>query len=58
MLDAAFYGTKAKVADKAGEPIVRRTPLSRETLQRIFAGLFLFWSGRRVFRALRAGFRR
>ncbi|HWG57022.1 MAG TPA: hypothetical protein VNT58_10920 [Gaiellaceae bacterium] len=57
MLDGAFYGSRASIVDKLGRPITRHTPLSHRTLQRAFAALFLFWSSRRVFRALRAGLR-
>jgi hypothetical protein len=58
MTRAAHYGTRAKLADRVERPLARHTPLSRDTLRSLFGGLFLFWSARRVFRALRAGFMR
>jgi len=56
-LDGAFYGSRASIVDKLGAPVTRHTPLSQSALRRAFAALFLFWSSRRVFRALRAGLR-
>lgn len=58
MTQGAFYGSRAKLATKAEGPVTRRTRFSTETFRSLFGALFLFWSGRRVVRALRAGFRR
>lgn len=58
MTDAAFYGSRAKLAQKVEGPIERVTPLRRDTIRSLFGALFLFWSSRRVVRALRAGLRR
>lgn len=57
MTQAAHYGSRAKLAEKLETPIAKRTPLSRDTLRSLVGALFLFWSARRVFRALRAGLR-
>jgi hypothetical protein len=38
-------------------PLAQRTPLSRESVRSLFGALFLFWSAKRLVRALRAGFR-
>lgn len=57
MTHAAVYGTRGKLAKKAEGPIARRTPLSRERIRSLVGALFLFWSVRRVVRALRAGLR-
>ena len=58
MTHAAVYGTRGKLAKKVEGPVARRTPLSRESVRSLFGALFLFWSTRRVIRALRAGLRR
>ena len=55
MTHASVYGTRGKLVDRAERPLARRTPFSRETIRALFGGLFLFWSVRRVVRALRAG---
>lgn len=55
MAEAAHYGTRGKLAERIEKPLAKRTPLSRETLRSLSGALFLFWSARRVFRALRAG---
>lgn len=57
IMHAAHYGSRAKLAEKIEEPLARRTPLSRDALRSLVGGLFLFWSARRVLRALRAGLR-
>ena len=57
MTEAAHYGTRAKLADPVERRVAQHTPLSLETLRSLLGGLFLFWSARRVFRALRAGLR-
>ncbi len=57
MTQAAHYGARGKIADRIEEPLARRTPLSRETLRSLVGGLFLLFSARRVYRALRAGLR-
>lgn len=57
MTQAAHYGSRAKIAELIEKPLARRTPLSRDTLRSLAGALFLFWSARRVFRALRAGLR-
>jgi hypothetical protein len=57
MTHAAVYGTRGDLAKKLEKPIAKRTPLSRDTIRSFVGGLFLFWSARRVFRAVRAGLR-
>lgn len=57
MAQAAHYGSRAKLADPIEQRVARHTPLSRDTLRSVVGGLFLFWSARRVYRALRAGLR-
>lgn len=54
---AAVYGSRGKVVDRVQEPISRRTPLSADSVRSLFGALFLFWSVRRIVRALRAGLR-
>ncbi len=58
MTHAAVYGLRGDLAKKVERPLARRTPFSRESVRSVFGALFLFWSARRVVRALRAGFRR
>ena len=58
MTHAAVYGPRGDLAKKVERPLARRTPLSRESIRSLFGALFLFWSARRVVRALRAGLRR
>ena len=55
MMHASVYGSRGKLVDKAERPLARRTPFSAETIRSLFGALFLFWSVRRVVRALRAG---
>jgi hypothetical protein len=55
MMHASVYGSRGKLVDKAERPLARRTPFSTETIRSLFGALFLFWSLRRVVRALRAG---
>lgn len=57
MTHAAVYGSRGKIAQKVERPIAERTPLSRDSVRSLFGALFLFWSARRIFRALRAGLR-
>jgi hypothetical protein len=57
MTHAAVYGTRGDLAKKLERPLARRTPLSRDQIRSLVGGLFLFWSARRVFRALRAALR-
>lgn len=57
MTHAAVYGSRGKLAKKVEGPIAERTPLSRDAVRSLFGALFLFWSARRVYRALRAGLR-
>lgn len=57
MTHAAVYGTRGSLAKKLERPLARRTPLSRDQIRSLVGGLFLFWSARRVFRALRAALR-
>jgi hypothetical protein len=57
MTHAAVYGTRGNLVRKAERPLAKRTPLSRESIRSLFGALFLFWSLRRVVRALRAGLR-
>jgi hypothetical protein len=57
MTHAAVYGTRGDLARKLERPLARRTPLSRDQIRSLVGGLFLFWSARRVVRALRAGLR-
>ena len=58
MTHAAVYGPRGDLAKKVERPLARRTPLSRESIRSLFGALFLFWSARRVVRALRAGLHR
>ena len=58
MTHAAVYGLRGDLAKKIERPLAARTPLSRESVRSLFGALFLFWSARRVVRALRAGLRR
>lgn len=58
MTGGAFYGSRAKLVQRIEGPIVRRTPLSPDGFRQAFGALFLFWSIRRVVRALRAALRR
>jgi hypothetical protein len=58
MTSAAVYGSRGKLVEKAEGPLARRTPFARDTIRSLFGALFLYWSGRRVVRALRAGLRR
>ena len=58
MTHAAVYGVRGDLAKKVERPLARRTPLSRDSVRSLFGALFLFWSLRRVVRALRAGFGR
>ena len=56
MLHGSVYGSRGKLVEKAEGPLAQRTPFSAETIRSLFGALFLFWSLRRVVRALRAGF--
>jgi len=58
MTHAAVYGQRGALVKRVERPLARRTPLSRESVRSLFGALFLFWSARRIVRALRAGFRR
>jgi len=58
MTHGAFYGSRAKLAEKVEGPLTRRTPLTAERFRSLFGALFLFWSTRRVVRAIRAGLRK
>ena len=58
MTHAAVYGTRGDLVKRVEKPLARRTPFSRESIRSLFGALFLYWSARRVVRALRAGFRR
>ena len=55
MMHASVYGSRGKLVDKAERPLAQRTPFSAETIRSLFGALFLYWSVRRVVRALRAG---
>ena len=57
MTHAAVYGPRGDLAKKVERPLARRTPLSRDSIRSLFGALFLFWSIKRVVRALRAGLR-
>lgn len=57
MTSAAVYGHRGKLVEKAEGPLARRTPLSADTIRSLFGALFLFWSGRRIVRAVRAALR-
>lgn len=57
MTHAAVYGSRGKLAKKVEGPIAKRTPLSTDSVRSLFGALFLFWSARRVIRAIRAGLR-
>jgi hypothetical protein len=54
----AFYGSGAKLAERVEGPVTRRTPLTRERFRSLFGGVMLFWSSRRVLRALRAALKK
>jgi len=58
MTHAAVYGHRGALVEKVEAPLARRTPFSPESVRSLFGALFLFWSARRIVRALRAGFRR
>ena len=55
MTHAAVYGPRGDLAKKVEGPLAKRTPLSRDSIRSLFGALFLFWSVKRVVRALRAG---
>jgi len=55
MTHASVYGPRGKLVEKAEAPLSKRAPFSAETIRSFFGALFLFWSVRRVLRALRAG---
>jgi hypothetical protein len=55
MTHAAVYGPRGGLAKKVERPLARRMPLSRDSIRSLFGALFLFWSLKRVVRALRAG---
>jgi hypothetical protein len=57
MTHAAVYGPRGELAKRVERPLAQRTPLSRESVRSLFGALFLFWSAKRLVRALRAGFR-
>ena len=57
MTHAAVYGPRGELAKRVERPLAKRTPLSRESVRSLFGALFLFWSAKRLVRALRAGFR-
>jgi hypothetical protein len=58
MTHAAVYGPRGDLVKRAEKPLSSKTPLSRESIRSLFGALFLYWSARRVVRALRAGLRR
>jgi len=58
MTHAAVYGRRGALVEKVERPLARRTPFSPESVRSLFGALFLFWSARRIVRALRAGLRR
>jgi hypothetical protein len=58
MTHAAVYGPRGDLAKRIEKPLASKTPLSRESIRSVFGALFLYWSARRVVRALRAGLRR
>jgi len=55
MTHAAVYGSRGDLVRKLERPLARRTPFSRDSIRSLFGALFLFWSLKRVVRALRAG---
>ena len=57
MADAAVSAYRGSIVDRVKEPISRRTPLSADDVRALIGVLFLFWSVRRIVRALRAGSR-
>ena len=57
MAQGAHYGSRARLAEKIERPLAKHTPLSLDTLRALVGALFLFFSARRVVRALRAGLR-
>ena len=56
MAHGAVYGTRAPIVDRLQKPLARRLPLTEDDVRALFGALFLFWSVRRIVRALRAGF--
>jgi len=57
MAHGAVYGSRAPIVDRVQGPIARRLPLSEDDVRALFGALFLFWSVRRIVRAVRAGMR-
>lgn len=57
MTHAAVYGPRGRLVEKIEQPLARRTPWSAEAIRSAFGALFLFWSVRRITRAVRAGLR-
>ena len=57
MTHAAVYGQRGALVKKVEQPLAERTPLSSDSIRSLFGALFLFWSLRRVVRAIRAGLR-
>ncbi len=55
---ASVYGPRGKLVEHAERPLSKRTPFSAETIRSLFGALFLFWSVRRIVRALRAALER
>ncbi len=57
MTHAPLTGAKQKLTAKAEGPVTKRTPLDVDTFRSVVGAVFLFLSGRTVFRAVRAAFR-
>jgi hypothetical protein len=55
MTHGAVYGPRGRLVEKIEHPLARRTPWSADVIRSAFGALFLFWSVRRIVRALRAG---
>jgi hypothetical protein len=55
MTHAAVYGPRGRLVERIEKPLSRWTPWSSDTIRAAFGALFLYWSARRVVRALRAG---
>ncbi len=55
---ASVYGPRGRLVEKLERPLAQRTPFSADAIRAGFGALFLFWSVRRIVRALRAALER
>ncbi|MEJ7791370.1 MAG: hypothetical protein WKF65_05305 [Gaiellaceae bacterium] len=49
---------RGRLVEKLERPLAQRTPFSADAIRAGFGALFLFWSVRRIVRALRAALER